>query len=154
RAHAAGGTRVRAVRHSRQRHRAGHFSHPDVDGVAGGSAEEPRRGGAVSQAARPARPVRVAGAPRHREHVYQRRGDPPRRRAAAGPALKRPRGPRMLANRRLVRIEWGDCDPAGIVYSPRYFAIFDASTTALIERRGAGVEDGEIAGVVDDPGYF
>jgi 4-hydroxybenzoyl-CoA thioesterase len=40
----------------------------------------------------------------------------------------------MLVNRRLVRIEWGDCDPAGIVYYPRYFAIFDASTTALIER--------------------
>jgi 4-hydroxybenzoyl-CoA thioesterase len=33
-----------------------------------------------------------------------------------------------------VRIEWGDCDPAGIVYYPRYFAIFDASTTALFER--------------------
>ena len=40
----------------------------------------------------------------------------------------------MLVNRRAVRIEWGDCDPAGIVYYPRYFAIFDASTTALIER--------------------
>ena len=40
----------------------------------------------------------------------------------------------MLVNRRLVRIEWGDCDPAGIVYYPRYFAIFDASSTALIER--------------------
>ena len=40
----------------------------------------------------------------------------------------------MLVNRRLVRIEWGDCDPAGIVYYPRYFAMFDASTTALIER--------------------
>ena len=40
----------------------------------------------------------------------------------------------MLVNRRLVRIEWGDCDPAGIVYYPRYFGMFDASTTALIER--------------------
>ena len=40
----------------------------------------------------------------------------------------------MLVNRRVVRIEWGDCDPAGIVYYPRYFAIFDASTSALIER--------------------
>ena len=40
----------------------------------------------------------------------------------------------MLVNTRLVRIEWGDCDPAGIVYYPRYLAIFDASTTALIER--------------------
>ena len=40
----------------------------------------------------------------------------------------------MLVNTRVVRIEWGDCDPAGIVYYPRYFAFFDASTSALIER--------------------
>jgi 4-hydroxybenzoyl-CoA thioesterase len=40
----------------------------------------------------------------------------------------------MLVNIRNVRIEWGDCDPAGIVYYPRYFAIFDACTSALIER--------------------
>jgi len=39
----------------------------------------------------------------------------------------------MLKDSRTVRIEWGDCDPAGIVYFPRYFAIFDASTTALFE---------------------
>ncbi len=40
----------------------------------------------------------------------------------------------MLVNSRLVRIEWGDCDPAGIIFYPRYFAFFDASTSALIER--------------------
>ena len=40
----------------------------------------------------------------------------------------------MLTNTRTVRIEWGDCDPAGIIYYPRYFAIFDASTSQLIER--------------------
>jgi 4-hydroxybenzoyl-CoA thioesterase len=40
----------------------------------------------------------------------------------------------MLVNARAVRIEWGDCDAAGIVYYPRYFAIFDACTSALIER--------------------
>src|SRR6185503_18122690 len=50
-------------------------------------------------------------------------------------ALNRPQGPReMLVNSRAVRIEWGDCDPAGIVYYPRYFAFFDASTSALLER--------------------
>ena len=27
---------------------------------------------------------------------------------------------------RNVRIEWGQCDPAGIVFYPRYFEIFDA----------------------------
>jgi 4-hydroxybenzoyl-CoA thioesterase len=40
----------------------------------------------------------------------------------------------MLKNTRNVRIEWGDCDPAGIVFYPRYFAMFDTSTTALFER--------------------
>jgi 4-hydroxybenzoyl-CoA thioesterase len=40
----------------------------------------------------------------------------------------------MLTNSRTVRIEWGDCDPAGIMYYPRYFALFDSSTTALFER--------------------
>jgi 4-hydroxybenzoyl-CoA thioesterase len=33
-----------------------------------------------------------------------------------------------------VRIEWGDCDPAGIIFYPRYFEIFDASTARLFER--------------------
>jgi 4-hydroxybenzoyl-CoA thioesterase len=40
----------------------------------------------------------------------------------------------MLVNSRSVRIEWSDCDPAGIVYYPRYFTIFDACTSALFER--------------------
>lgn len=39
----------------------------------------------------------------------------------------------MATHRHQVRIEWGDCDPAGIVYYPRYFAMFDASTMALFE---------------------
>jgi 4-hydroxybenzoyl-CoA thioesterase len=33
-----------------------------------------------------------------------------------------------------VRIEWGDCDPAGIIFYPRYFDIFDASTALIFER--------------------
>jgi 4-hydroxybenzoyl-CoA thioesterase len=37
----------------------------------------------------------------------------------------------MLTNTRRLVIEWGDCDPAGIVFYPRYFAMFDASTAAL-----------------------
>jgi 4-hydroxybenzoyl-CoA thioesterase len=37
----------------------------------------------------------------------------------------------MYVNRRSVTIEWRDCDPAGIVFYPRYFAMFDASTAAL-----------------------
>jgi 4-hydroxybenzoyl-CoA thioesterase len=37
----------------------------------------------------------------------------------------------MFENRRDITIQWGDCDPAGIVYFPRYFAIFDSCTWAL-----------------------
>ena len=33
-------------------------------------------------------------------------------------------------------VEWGDCDPAGIVYYPRYFEWFNASTTALFNAAG------------------
>jgi 4-hydroxybenzoyl-CoA thioesterase len=42
----------------------------------------------------------------------------------------------MLVNRKTVRIEWGDCDQAGIVYYPRYCAFFDNCTTALFEEAG------------------
>ncbi|NWG26195.1 MAG: acyl-CoA thioesterase [Pseudorhodoplanes sp.] len=38
----------------------------------------------------------------------------------------------MLKNSRTFRIEWGDCDSAGIVFYPRYFAMFDHSTSMLI----------------------
>ena len=38
-----------------------------------------------------------------------------------------------FTNTRTVRIEWGDCDPAGIIFYPRYFEIFDASTAMLFE---------------------
>jgi 4-hydroxybenzoyl-CoA thioesterase len=41
-----------------------------------------------------------------------------------------------FVNRREVRIEWGDCDPAMIVFFPRYFAFFDASTAYLFEAAG------------------
>ncbi len=40
----------------------------------------------------------------------------------------------MLVNSRKVEIEWGDCDAAGIVFYPRYFAMFDASTAYLLEK--------------------
>ena len=38
-----------------------------------------------------------------------------------------------LTNTRIVRIEWGDCDPAGIIFFPNYFRIFDHSTAMLFE---------------------
>jgi 4-hydroxybenzoyl-CoA thioesterase len=43
----------------------------------------------------------------------------------------------MITNQRLVRVQWGDCDPAGIVYYPRYFEWFDASTILLFEKATA-----------------
>ena len=42
----------------------------------------------------------------------------------------------MLINRKQIRIEWGDCDPGGIVFFPRYFEYCDACTNALFERAG------------------
>jgi len=40
----------------------------------------------------------------------------------------------MLTNRKEIQIEWGDCDPFGIVFFPRYFEYFDACTNALFHR--------------------
>jgi len=42
----------------------------------------------------------------------------------------------MLVNKRNIHVEWGDCDPLGIVYFPRYFEFFDACTNALFEHAG------------------
>ena len=42
----------------------------------------------------------------------------------------------MLTNTVARRIEWGDCDPAGIVFNPRFFAFFDDATSRLIESAG------------------
>jgi 4-hydroxybenzoyl-CoA thioesterase len=36
-----------------------------------------------------------------------------------------------LTNTVARRIQWGECDPAGIVFYPRYFEMFDGSTTAM-----------------------
>jgi 4-hydroxybenzoyl-CoA thioesterase len=40
----------------------------------------------------------------------------------------------MVSNERVVRVQWGDCDPAGIVFYPRYFEWLDASTILLFEK--------------------
>jgi 4-hydroxybenzoyl-CoA thioesterase len=42
----------------------------------------------------------------------------------------------MQINRREIHIQWGDCDPGGIVYFPRYFEYCDECTNALFERAG------------------
>jgi len=38
----------------------------------------------------------------------------------------------MYVNRRELTIEWGDCDPAGIVFFPNYLKYFDAATNTLL----------------------
>jgi 4-hydroxybenzoyl-CoA thioesterase len=58
----------------------------------------------------------------------------------------------MLTNQRTVRITWGMCDPAGIVYYPRYFEIFDDSTTLLFER-ALGMTKFEFLKAYDVVGY-
>ncbi len=35
--------------------------------------------------------------------------------------------------RRSLTIAWGDCDPAGIVFNPRFFEMFDASSWQMFE---------------------
>ena len=38
----------------------------------------------------------------------------------------------LFANTTRVEIQFGDCDPAGIVYYPNYFRFFDNATAALV----------------------
>jgi 4-hydroxybenzoyl-CoA thioesterase len=47
--------------------------------------------------------------------------------------------------RRELTIAWGDCDPAGIVFNPRFFEFFDASTWQLFEL-ALGIKPQELAG--------
>lgn len=42
----------------------------------------------------------------------------------------------MLSNTLRRKIEWGDCDPAGIVFNPNFFRFFDHCTTMLYEAAG------------------
>ncbi len=42
----------------------------------------------------------------------------------------------MLTNQIRVRVEWGDCDPARIVFYPRYFSWVDASGHHMLEKAG------------------
>ncbi len=47
--------------------------------------------------------------------------------------------------RRQLTIAWGDCDPAGIVFNPRFFEFFDASSWQLFDL-ALGVKPHELAG--------
>jgi 4-hydroxybenzoyl-CoA thioesterase len=49
---------------------------------------------------------------------------------------------------RRLTIEWGHCDPAGIVFNPRFFEFFDASSWLLFEA-ALGVKAQELATTFD-----
>lgn len=46
-----------------------------------------------------------------------------------------------LINRRTLKVEWGQCDPAGIVFYPQFLMIFDASTGELFARTGLSASE-------------
>ena len=47
----------------------------------------------------------------------------------------------MLMNKRTVLVEFGHCDPSGIVYNPNYFIWFDMSVHALLARGGLSLKE-------------
>lgn len=72
----------------------------------------------------------------------------------------------MLAFERSVRVWWGDCDPARIVFYPRYLCWVDESSHALLEAAGLhhdklredynlrGLVLGEVSAKFIAPGFF
>jgi 4-hydroxybenzoyl-CoA thioesterase len=46
------------------------------------------------------------------------------------------RGGRVFVGRHAIEVGWGDCDPARIVFFPRYFEWFEICTTALFRSAG------------------
>ena len=56
--------------------------------------------------------------------------NPPRPASSAPPTPPEIEG---ASHRRSLTVEWGQCDPAGIVFNPRYFEFFDWSTALLLD---------------------
>ena len=46
----------------------------------------------------------------------------------------------MLVSHKKLLVEWGHCDPAGIVFFPQYLAWFDDCTTALFMDAGMPIQ--------------
>ena len=53
-----------------------------------------------------------------------------------------------LVNRRQITVEWGQCDPAGLVFNSRFFEFFDISSWALF-KAALGVEPPHLAATFD-----
>src|SRR5688572_5132951 len=113
------GSSFRPVDASASRETINPYRHP-IPGLAD------RRG-----ATREGRRATVSGGHPPRVHPQRKRAPRP----SWGPQARSPETPSgeecMVTNERLIRVQWGDCDPAGIVYYPRYFEWFDASTILL-----------------------
>lgn len=61
--------------------------------------------------------------------------------------MRATRESRVVANfvfRRNFTIEWGHCDPAGIVFNSRFFEFFDSSTWAMFQQ-ALGVRPPDLA---------
>jgi 4-hydroxybenzoyl-CoA thioesterase len=57
-----------------------------------------------------------------------------------------------VVHRRRFTIEWGDCDPAGIVFNSNFFAFFDESTWEMFETM-LGVNRADIGKTYDMVGF-
>ena len=57
----------------------------------------------------------------------------------------------MFISKRTIQVEWGDCDPQGIVFNPRFFVFFDACTAGLFSAADIDLfsmqKSGKIAGI-------
>ena len=57
-----------------------------------------------------------------------------------------------LVSRMPLTIEWGHCDPAGIVFNSRFFELFDLGTWVLFEK-GLGIGRAKVFATFDIIGY-
>ncbi len=58
----------------------------------------------------------------------------------------------IFVHRRQLAIEWGQCDPAGIVFNSRFFEFFDWSTWLMFEE-ALGVPKAELASTFGIAGF-
>jgi 4-hydroxybenzoyl-CoA thioesterase len=58
----------------------------------------------------------------------------------------------MFTTTRTTRVEWCHCDALGIIFYPRYYEMFDISTTLLIER-ALGLKKAEYIKTYDIAGH-
>jgi YbgC/YbaW family acyl-CoA thioester hydrolase len=52
--------------------------------------------------------------------------------------MSAPSGFRSIVGRFACQVQWGDCDPAGIIFYPTYFRWIDAASWALFDAAGYG----------------